>query len=74
MDNKVILASKSKVRKRILDQNKIECEVKPSYIDEDAVKESLHKQNATPEIISKNLAELKSNKVSQKFPESFQPK
>ncbi len=71
MDNKVILASKSKVRKKILNQNKIECEVQPSYIDEDAVKESLHKQNATPEIISKNLAELKSNKVSQKFPESF---
>jgi len=71
MDNNVILASKSKVRKKILEQHGVKCEVQPSYIDEDAVKKSLDKQNATPEIVSKNLAELKSNKVSQKFPESF---
>ena len=71
MGNKVILASKSKVRKKILEQHGVKCEVQPSYIDEDAVKKSLDKQNATPEIVSKNLAELKSNKVSQKFPESF---
>ena len=49
----------------------IKCEVQPSNVDEDAVKESLDKQNASPEIVSKNLAELKSNKISQKFPESF---
>ena len=71
MGNNVILASKSKVRKKILEQYGVKCEVHPSYIDEDAVKKSLDKQNATPEIVSKNLAELKSNKVSQKFPESF---
>ena len=71
MGNNVILASKSKVRKKILEQHGVKCEVQPSYIDEDAVKKSLDKQNATPEIVSKNLAELKSNKVSQKFPESF---
>ena len=71
MVKKVILASKSKVRKKILQEHDIECEVQPSYIDEDIVKESLYKQNASPEIISKNLAELKSNKISQKFPENF---
>ena len=71
MGNNVILASRSKVRKKILEQHGVKCEVQPSYIDEDAVKKSLDKQNATPEIISKNLAELKSNKVSHKFPESF---
>ncbi len=71
MVKKVILASKSKVRKKILQEHDIECEVRPSYIDEDIVKESLYKQNASPEIISKNLAELKSNKISQKFPENF---
>ena len=60
----IILASKSKVRKDILDKNGLSCEVEPS--DEDIVKESLLKENATPEIISKNLAELKANKVSQK--------
>ena len=62
--SKIILASKSKVRKEILDKNSIFCEVKPSNIDEDIVKESLFKEKATPEIISKNLAELKANKVS----------
>ena len=62
----IILASKSKVRKDILDKNGFSCEVEPSNVDEDTVKESLLKENATPEIISKNLAELKANKVSQK--------
>ena len=64
MLNKIILASKSKVRKDILDNNNIPNEVKPSSIDEDVVKESLIKEKATPEIISKNLAELKANKIS----------
>ena len=64
MLNKIILASKSRVRKEILDKNKIYCEVKPSNIDEDVVKETLIKESASPEIISKNLAELKANKVS----------
>jgi septum formation protein len=64
MLNKIILASKSKVRKEILDKNQIPCDVKPSSVDEDVVKESLIKELATPEIISKNLAELKANKVS----------
>jgi len=64
MLNKIILASKSKVRKEILDKHNIFCEVKPSYVDEDVVKESLIKESASPEIISKNLAELKANKVS----------
>ena len=64
MQNKIILASKSKVRKEILDKNNINCEVKPSNIDEDIVKDSLIKEKASPEIISKNLAELKANKVS----------
>ena len=67
MDEKIILASKSKIRKKILDTNKINCKVEPSNVDEDTVKESLLKENATPTIISKNLAELKANKVSQKF-------
>ncbi len=66
MLNKIILASKSKVRKDILDKNYIESVVEPSNIDEDIVKLSLIKENATPEIISKNLAELKANKVSSK--------
>ena len=66
MLNKIILASKSKVRKEILDKNKILCEVKPSNIDEDTIKEILIKKQASPEIISKNLAELKANKVSTK--------
>jgi septum formation protein len=64
MQNKIILASKSKVRKEILDKNNINCEVKPSNVDEDVVKNSLIKEKASPEIISKNLAELKANKVS----------
>ena len=64
MLNKIILASKSKVRKEILDKNNIASEVKPSNVDEDVVKESLIKELATPEIISKNLAELKANKIS----------
>ena len=67
MLDRIILASKSKVRKKILDENKINCSVEPSNIDEDSVKESLLKEKATPTIISKNLAELKANKVSQKF-------
>ena len=62
----IILASKSKVRKNILEKNNISCIVEPSNVDEDPVKESLIKEGATPEIISKNLAELKANKVSQK--------
>ena len=66
MLNEIILASKSKVRKEILDKNNIESDVMPSNVDEDIVKESLIKEKATPEIISKNLAELKANKVSMK--------
>ena len=66
MLNKIILASKSKVRKEILDKHKILCEVKPSNIDEDIVKEALIKESVSPEIISKNLAELKANKISLK--------
>jgi len=62
----IILASKSKVREEILKKNGIQCLVSPSNIDEDPVKESLLKEGASPEIISKNLAELKANKVSQK--------
>ena len=64
---KIILASKSKVRKKILDENDILNEVKPSNVDEDIVKLSLLKEKASPEIISKNLAELKANKVSNKY-------
>ena len=64
MLNKIILASKSKVRKEILDKHKILCEVKPSNVDEDIVKQTLIRELASPEIISKNLAELKANKVS----------
>ncbi len=63
----IILASKSEVRKKILDENNIKCTVEPSNLDEDEVKKSLQKQGATPELISKNLAELKANKVSQKI-------
>ena len=66
MPSKIILASKSKVRKEILDKNNIESIVEPSNIDEDIVKASLLKEQASPEIISKNLAELKANKVSMK--------
>ena len=64
--SKIILASQSKVRKEILDNNGIENQVEPSNVDEDIVKESLIKEKASPEVISKNLAELKANKVSQK--------
>ena len=67
MHNQIILASKSEVRKKILEKNKIICIVKPSNIDEDSIKESLLKKKATPTIITKNLAELKANKISQKF-------
>ena len=63
---KIILASKSKVRKEILDQNGILSEVEPSNVNEDDIKKSLLAEKATPEIISKNLAELKANKISQK--------
>ena len=62
----IILASKSEVRKKILNENNIKCAVEPSNLDEDEVKKSLINQGATPELISKNLAELKANKVSQK--------
>ena len=68
MINKIILASKSGVRKKILEENLIKCIVEPSNIDEDSVKNSLLKEDASPEIISKNLAELKANKISQKIP------
>ena len=71
MLNKIILASKSKVRKEILDKNKILNEVIPSNVDEEVVKNSLLKEKATPEIISKNLAELKANKVSLKLQDSI---
>ena len=64
MQNKIILASKSKVRKEILDRNNIESIVEPSNVDEEIVKASLVKEKASPELISKNLAELKANKVS----------
>ena len=63
---KIILASKSKIRKKILDQNNISVRVQPSNVDEDVVKESLIKEKNSPENISRNLAELKANKVSQK--------
>ena len=68
MINKIILASRSEVRKKILNQNGINCEVIPADIDENQVKESLFEEKTTPEIISKNLAELKANKVSEKKP------
>ena len=71
MLNKIILASKSKIRKEILDKNKIPNEVIPSNVDEEVVKNSLLKEKATPEIISKNLAELKANKVSLKLQDSI---
>ena len=66
MQNKIILASKSKIRKNILDKNNIESVVEPSNVDEDIIKSALIRDNAAPEIISKNLAELKANKVSAK--------
>ena len=67
----IILASKSEVRKTILEKNNISCLVKPSNVDENPVKESLIKEGASPEIISKNLAELKANKVSQKIEQNL---
>ena len=66
MPSKIILASKSKIRKEILDRNNIKSIVEPSNVDEDIVKSSLLKEKASPELISKNLAELKANKVSMK--------
>tara|TARA_Y100000590_G_scaffold91365_1_gene103111 strand:- start:5069 stop:5656 length:588 start_codon:yes stop_codon:yes gene_type:complete len=66
MINKIILASKSGVRKKILKENGINCEVIPANVDEEHVKKSLLKENASPELISKNLAELKANKISEK--------
>jgi len=66
MINNIILASRSEVRKKILNDNGIDCEVVPANVDEDQVKESLLREKASPEIISKNLAELKANKVSKK--------
>ena len=68
MIKKIILASKSGVRKKILDENNINSKVIPSNIDEDQIKESLLTEKATPKIISKNLAELKANKISEKIP------
>tara|TARA_B100000965_G_scaffold24228_1_gene18145 strand:+ start:296 stop:892 length:597 start_codon:yes stop_codon:yes gene_type:complete len=65
MNNKIVLASKSKVRKNILENNGFKCIVKPANIDEETVKESLTKEGATPLLISKNLAELKANKISE---------
>ena len=71
MTNKIILASRSEVRKKILNKSSINCEVVPANVDEDQVKESLIKEKATPEMISKNLAELKANKVSGKNPDEL---
>ncbi len=71
MDKKIILASKSKVRKKILDKNNITNTVEPSNVDEDIIKLSLLGENANPEIISKNLAEVKANKISIKYPDKL---
>ncbi|MDC0424387.1 Maf family protein [Candidatus Pelagibacter ubique] len=71
MVKEIILASKSGVRKKILEENNIQFRVEPSNVDEDSVKESLLKEKATPTIISKNLAQLKANKISQKFTEEI---
>ena len=71
MINQIVLASKSGVRKKILNENGIKCEILPANIDEDQIKQSLIKEKATPELISKNLAELKANKVSEKKPDKF---
>tara|TARA_B100000780_G_scaffold118452_1_gene83152 strand:+ start:545 stop:1132 length:588 start_codon:yes stop_codon:yes gene_type:complete len=67
MVNEIILASKSGIRKKILEDNKIICKVEPSNVDEESIKDSLLKEKVSPTIISKNLAELKANKISQKF-------
>jgi len=66
MNNKIILASRSRVRKKILEENDISCSVEPANVDEDLVKEGLLKQRMSSEIVSKNLAELKANKISKK--------
>ena len=71
MVKEIILASKSNVRKKILELNNIKCKIEPSNVDEDSVKESLLKEKASSTIISKNLAELKANKISQKFIEEM---
>ena len=71
MNLQIILASKSEVRKNILNKNGISCEVIAANIDEESIKESLIKEKATPNIISKNLAELKANKISKKKPDIF---
>ena len=71
MVNEIILASKSGVRKKILEENNIRCKIEPSNVDEDSVKEGLLKERASPTTISKNLAELKANKISQKFIEEM---
>ena len=71
MVKEIILASKSGVRKKILEENNIQCKIEPSNVDEDSVKESLLKEKVSPTIISKNLAELKANKISQKFIEEM---
>ncbi len=71
MVNEIILASKSGVRKKILEENNIQCKIEPSNVDEDSVKKSLLKERASPTSISKNLAELKANKISQKFIEEM---
>ena len=66
---RIVLASKSGVRKEILKKNKIDCDIEPSNVDEDEVKAAMLNENATPTLISKNLAELKANKVSNKNPD-----
>ncbi len=71
MQIRIILASKSKVREEILNKNNLDCKVEPSNVDEEIIKESLLKENAPPEIISKNLAELKANKISLKNPDKI---
>ena len=71
MIKKIVLASKSKVRKKILEENGISCIVKPANIDEDLVKNSLIKEGINPLLISKNLAELKANKISQRLNEEM---
>ena len=68
---KIILASKSKVRKKILDDNGIECDVIISNVDEDEIKVALQAEGADPRSISKNLAEVKSIKVSSKNPDKL---
>ena len=71
MNFQIVLASKSDVRKKILNKNDISCEVIPANIDEELIKVSLLKEKETPNIISKNLAELKANKISEKKPNVF---